>query len=415
MQWSLQQAGGLEKIEAWLGCPSAPQVFRFFGCAGTGKSTMAKHVGAIENAKARGYTQYCAFTGKAAVVMRKKGCMNARTIHGIIYSSHDKSVEELDKLTKALTDASPDKVAEITKSIETERASLSQPGFTLKPDALTVWEEDEDTGYRRPAHTISLFVVDECSMVDERLGSDLLSFGARVLVLGDPAQLPPVMAGAGYFTNATPDIELTEIHRQALGSPIIQMADTVRRGKSLGLGDYGQGCAVVLKTDLAPADWLAADQILVGKNDTRRAFNARIRTLKGFSGFLPQPGEKLVCLRNHHEKCLLNGSLWECVTSEDVNPTGETFALTVKSLDEDNRTVTTFAHKSYFLGTDLDLSFRRDADEFDFGYALTVHKSQGSQWNKVVLYDEWSHRNSKAQWQYTGITRAAEQIIVVRP
>ena len=58
-------------------------------------------------------------------------------------------------------------------------------------------------------------------MVDEDLGRDLLSFGKPVLVLGDPAQLPPVKGG-GFFTEAEPDVMLTEVHRQAADNPIIR-------------------------------------------------------------------------------------------------------------------------------------------------------------------------------------------------
>lgn len=413
MDWSPQQAAALRDAEAWLHSTGGSKVFRMFGYAGTGKSTLAQHIGEMEKER-RGFVQYAAFTGKAAVVMRKKGCVNAKTLHSIIYTSHDKSRQELERLTELLAQTSGPAVKKVNDQIAAEVENLKAPGFSLKPDALTIWSPPDENDERTAVDTISLFVIDECSMVDDRLGQDLVGFGARVLVLGDPAQLPPVAAGAGYFTNAKPDVLLTEIHRQALDSPIISMADTIRHGGALKLGDYGHGCAVVAANDLTAEDWMAADQILVGKNDTRKAFNRRVRALKGYEGFLPQPGEKLVCLRNNHEAGLLNGSLWEVVKSED-RPEGSTFLLKVKSLDDAGTLITTFAHKAHFLGIELDPYERRDADEFDFGYALTVHKSQGSQWDSVILYDEWQNRNSKAQWQYTGVTRAAERITVVRP
>ena len=70
-------------------------------------------------------------------------------------------------------------------------------------------------------------MIDECSMVDEELGRDLLSFGKPILVLGDPAQLPPVKGG-GFFTETAPDVMLTEIHRQAEGSAIIRASRAAR-------------------------------------------------------------------------------------------------------------------------------------------------------------------------------------------
>lgn len=418
MDWSRQQHVALARVQEWLTArdPDKP-IFRLFGYAGTGKSTLAKYIGEMESERKPGYAQFCAFTGKAAVVMRRKGCENAKTLHSILYTSHDKGKHELERLTDALTKATPEETLKLQEAIAAETKSLQQPGFTPKPkeSALTVWVEVEDEiegPIRIPKYSITMFVVDECSMVDERIGKDLLALGKPILVLGDPAQLPPV-GGGGYFTEAAPDILLTEIHRQAIGSPIIDMANQIRQGNTLNLGQFGGGCGVVTPNELGAADWLAADQILVGMNATRRAFNRRIRELKGLDEFLPMPGEKLVCLRNNHQEGLLNGGLWECIESTDL-PTTTLFKLRARSLDGD-REIETIAHKATFLGQVLDIYERNDANEFDFGYALTVHKSQGSQWDNVILMDEWKNRDSRKQWLYTGITRAAERITVVRP
>lgn len=57
---------------------------------------------------------------------------------------------------------------------------------------------------------------------------------------------------------------------------------------------------------------------------------------------------------------------------------------------------------------------RKPYDEFDYGYVLTVHKSQGSQWDDVVLFDEsFAFQDSRARWLYTGITRAAKKLSIV--
>lgn len=415
-EWSPQQAEALSRVRAWL-CEEArgtgPQVFKLFGYAGTGKSTLAKHVGAME-ADVGGLCQFAAFTGKAAVVLRRKGCDNARTIHSLIYSPHEKSREALrelmDKRTLAIrTFGTPEhaEVRVIDSEIEAEEERLSQPGFTLKQDALTLrFPDGQPTGER-----ITMFAIDECSMVDSKLGSDLLSYGVPVLVLGDPAQLPPV-GGGGFFTQGDPDVLLTEIHRQAADNPIISLATHVRNGRDLNPGTYGDS-RVVSKTELTSDDWLAADQILVGRNATRAAINARVRALRGYRGILPEPGEKLVCLRNNREAGLLNGSLWECIDAADADG-GTTFAMRVRSLDGDGSIVECFVHKAAFFGEKLDdWTDRMRANEFDFGYALTVHKSQGSQWDNVILYDEWKMRD-RQQWLYTGITRAAQKVTVVK-
>ena len=149
-----QQDEALKAVAGWLktkpGRRDVPQIFRLFGYAGTGKTTLARHVAQGVDGK----VLYAAFTGKAAQVMRNKGCAGASTIHSLIY-----------------------------KALESEE---EQPSFELWADA--------------PAAKAKLIIIDECSMVDADLGRDLMSFGVPLLVLGDPAQLPPV-SGGGFFTN----------------------------------------------------------------------------------------------------------------------------------------------------------------------------------------------------------------------
>src|SRR5690606_31775138 len=131
------------------------------------------------------------------------------------------------------------------------------------------------------------------------------SFGTPVLVLGDPAQLPPV-SGGGFFTSDEPDVMLTEVHRQAANNPIIQMSMLIRDGKALPEGSYG-GSRVIDSGDLEQEDILSADQVLVGRNNTRRRYNTRIRELLGREGIVPVAGDTLVCLRNARKRGLLNG------------------------------------------------------------------------------------------------------------
>src|SRR5208282_3758105 len=250
MDWSAQQEKALREVADWIAEPGGRQVFRLFGYAGTGKTTLARHIaGDVE-----GEVQFGAYTGKAALVLRSKGCGEARTIHSMIYRPKDLDSEE--------------------------------PSFVLNEDS--------------PASKASLIVIDECSMVDEELGRDLLSFGRKVLVLGDPAQLPPVKGG-GFFTEAEPDVMLTEVHRQAADNPIIRMSMAIREGGQIARGIYGES-RVVGRDGLEPSLVTGADQVLVGMNKTRRAYNKRLRELRGFSGDLPQSGEKLVCLRNNRKK-----------------------------------------------------------------------------------------------------------------
>ena len=145
-------------------------------------------------------------------------------------------------------------------------------------------------------------------MVDEELGRDLLSFGQPVLVLGDPAQLPPVKGG-GFFTEGEPDVMLTEVHRQAKDNPIIHLSMMVREGGRLETGSYGES-RIIRRREIDAAAVMAADQVLVGLNKTRRLYNTRLRELNGYRDPMPAAGEKLVCLRNDKTKGLLNGGTW---------------------------------------------------------------------------------------------------------
>src|ERR1041385_1798177 len=191
------QDAALNAVAAWLkarpGSRGTPQIFRLFGYAGTGKTTLARHLAEGVD----GDVAFGAFTGKAALVMRRKGCDDASTIHSMIYRARDSGEET--------------------------------PSFEL-------WDES-------PAAKASLIVIDECSMVDAELGRDLLSFGVPVLVLGDPAQLPPIQGG-GFFTEAEPDAMLTEVHRQAQADPIVRLSMDVREGRDLDIGRYGESCVV---------------------------------------------------------------------------------------------------------------------------------------------------------------------------
>src|SRR6201986_5674089 len=170
------QDSALKAVADWLkakpGRNGTPPVFRLFGYAGTGKTTLAQHIAEGVD----GEVKFAAFTGKAALVMRNKGCDGASTIHSLIYRARESGVE--------------------------------QPSFELWDDA--------------PSAKAKLIVIDECSMVDAEMGRDLLSFECPLLVLGDPAQLPPIQ-GAGFFTEDEQETMLTEVPRQGEGGPFVRM------------------------------------------------------------------------------------------------------------------------------------------------------------------------------------------------
>jgi exodeoxyribonuclease-5 len=251
-------------------------------------------------------------------------------------------------------------------------------------------------------------------MVDAEIGHDLLSFGTPILVLGDPAQLPPI-AGGGFFTDAEPDVMLTEVHRQAADDPIVRLSMIVREGGGLEYGTYRES-SVIRRSELEPDAVLAADQVLVGRNSTRRSYNMRIRELLDREGPVPVAGDTLVCLRNERKRGLLNGSLWRVEAVRKPRKGLLRYALSPDDHGTGKRR-TVSINPAFFDGTAEALPFaqRRRSDEFDFGYVLTVHKAQGSQWDAVVLFDEsFAFRENRARWLYTGITRAAARIVIVK-
>ena len=361
------QDSALNAVAGWLkqkpGRNGTPQVFRLFGYAGTGKTTLARHIAEGVD----GEVKFAAFTGKAALVMRNKGCDNASTIHSLIYRARESGVE--------------------------------QPSFELWDDA--------------PASKAKLIVIDECSMVDAELGRDLISFDCPVLVLGDPAQLPPIQGG-GFFTDQAPDAMLTEVHRQAQDDPIVRLSMEVRAGHALKPIKHDL-TEVVRRSDFDPARALETNQILVGRNATRRAYNARLRERRGLDGALPVAGDKLVCLRNNRRKGLFNGGLW-VVKKRGVRNSG---VLSLRLMPEDEvrlRALAVSVRPECFTGgiEQMEWPARKRYDEFDYGYVLTVHKAQGSQWGDVVLFDEsFAFPETRERWLYTGITRAVRRLTVV--
>ncbi len=361
MIWSPEQDDALKAVDQWRRKGEAP-IFRLFGYAGAGKTTLARHFAE----SAGGDVAFAAFTGKAAHVMRQKGCEGATTIHSLIYRPSAADEE-------------------------------GEPSFALRHDA--------------PASKADLIVIDECSMVDEELGRDLLSFGKPVLVLGDPAQLPPVKGG-GFFTEGEPDFMLTEIHRQAADNPIIRLSMAIREGGEFD--EQHEDCRVIARKDVSTDEILAADQVLVGANKTRKRYNDRLRELQNYTDTTPEAGEKLVCLRNNKKKGLLNGGVW--TVGRRMSPRGNRVRFSVVP-EEGGKPVTVSVPRGFFMDGPESVPWtqRKSADEFDFGYALTVHKAQGSQWDDVVLFDEsYMFREHANRWLYTGVTRAAKRLTLVR-
>ncbi|MBI5852954.1 MAG: AAA family ATPase [Planctomycetes bacterium] len=387
------QARAFEAILAWVRRPERP-VLTLGGYAGTGKSTL---VGALAAELANRNVAFCAPTGKAALVLREKliaagadpSGLRCSTIHRLIYHA------KLDQLTGRCL------------------------GFER------VRELDHD-----------LLVVDEASMVDADLLTDLRSFGVPILAVGDHGQLPPIGEGEGLM--ASPDLRLTEIHRQAEGNPIIRLSADVRAGAGPMDGverdprlrrervhDDADERALLRTLLHTPADaWSTA--ILCSTNRARVRRNELVREGLGLPGRLARD-DVVLCLRNAYfgEHLLANGArgVVEDVIDDDDEPWH--WRARIRHPDDaclvDGFVLREQIAREHTLDAYGALPFEpRSWDEvgllYDHGYALTVHKAQGSQFRRVVLFlerpgpmDDGSWR----RWLYTGITRAVDELVLV--
>jgi exodeoxyribonuclease-5 len=217
------QDAAVRKIAAWHRAhdPRSSRPFRLFGYAGTGKSTIVTRI--VDELGLTGSVAYAAFSGKAADVMRRKGCDGAQTIHSLIYKPQGESARQLALLLDSIGRDRSKWSSEAATIVRRLQHEVDNPEFVLR---------DDD-----PLDGVGLLVIDEVSMVDERTARDLLSLGAPTLVLGDPGQLPPPY-GAGYFMTGTPDVQLTRVHRAAEAHPITRMATAIRNSAD---GEPGYG------------------------------------------------------------------------------------------------------------------------------------------------------------------------------
>ena len=363
------------------------------GYAGTGKSTLVRFIIEALDVEQKKVC-YATFTGKAAQVLAKKGNKNAMTLHRLLYDS------------------------------------VPRPGggFTRIP---------------KKSLDYTIVVVDEVSMAPKSIMDKLFSHNVYVICLGDPFQLPPIEKDEDNHLLDHPHVFLDEIMRQATESPIIRLTMDIREKKPL---EYVENDKVrvypasALNTGML--DW--ADQVLVATNLQRHSMNDYMRQMKGF-GPEPEDGDKIICLRNYWDwgnltngDPLVNGSIgtlhnpkpghinvpFYAYDKGRINILGGEF---VSELGED------FGHinmdPKIMKGGESELEWRtkynlnklknRIGDvipkEFTYGYAITCHKAQGSEWDNVLVLEEKFPfaAEDHARWLYTAATRAAEKLVIV--
>ena len=366
------------------------------GYAGSGKSTLINFIIAALDVDPETEVCYVAYTGKAATVLKSKGCPNAITAHKLLYHA------------KQLPDG---------KYFYKKKTVLEQ--------------------------NYKVIVVDEISMLPKPMWDLLLTHKIYVLATGDPGQLPPIDKDADNHVLDNPHVFLDEIMRQAQDSEIIRLSMWVREGKPLATFPcQNQQVQIVEKNQVVLGMYEWADQILCATNATRNGINNEFRMLRGF-GEEPQIGDKIISLHNHWDDFSESGN-W-VLTNGSIGTLGDHHIYQQEFPKWISEVPIPYLYADMLLEDD-DMFFKVPIDyqalktgtpamngkqtylvnksktlpdapyDFAYAYAITTHKAQGSEWNKVLVIEEgfpFSPEEHK-RWLYTAITRAKDRLVVVK-
>ncbi len=384
---SVDQANALKAVGAWYRSKSSEYI-TLGGYAGTGKTTMIAYLRrALRDFDDSANVSFCAYTGKATRVL-------------------DERLREHKVLRKG------DSVSTIHSLIYTTEENDSSTPRWVRKDKL---ERD-------------LIIVDEASMVDKAIWDDLLSFGIPILAVGDHGQLPPV--GSPFNLMAEPAIRLERIFRQSEDSPIIDVSTMARQTGVIPIGEFGSG---VRKLDKATAEtgmsvqemlenWRPNLLVLCGYNATRVQLNRAIREMRDYTSPRPQAGDQVVCLRNNRTRHIYNGMIGTVIRATPVQDNeGVAWYDAEIALEGEDFTYFGYILAEQFGSRETVKEFHiapdgERGDLWDFGYALTVHKAQGSQSEKVLVFEERFTKASDEEWRrwlYTAVTRAEKELTIV--
>lgn len=384
-EMSQDQKTALDHILEWYRIDrNTMQYVTLGGYAGTGKTTMIAVIRRALHAIDPGIkVGFVSFTGKAARVLQSR-------------------IKEADVLYKQ-------------DSVGTIHSLIYTPIVNAKEEIIG-WKTKDEIDR-------DLIIIDEGSMVDATIWEHLKAYRVPMIVVGDHGQLPPIK---GNFTlMQSPNVRLEEIHRQAKKNPIIALSIEARQSGFISPGRYGKNVVKynpensetgeVMQEMLTNYDPEAL--ILCGYNKTRKKLNAYIRAALGFESPEPVVGDRVICLRNNHKAGIYNGMLGSIATIMKMNE--RAYSVNI-DIDGENEPYSGLISCEQF-NADSALNFTQDRskyhgiDLFDFGYALTVHKAQGSQAKRVILFEERFARMTDDEWRrwlYTAVTRAEEELYI---
>ena len=369
------------------------------GYAGTGKTYLISLLSKIfKKDDDRFKIAFVAFTGKASSSLKTnleiEDCYNDNsdycgTIHSLIYKPETR--------------------------YDAKQKRMVITGWTQKQSEEVVYD---------------LIIIDEASMISSKIWNDLRKYDIPIIAVGDHGQLPPIGDKFNLMNGSNLNYKLTQIQRQTSESGIISLSTFIRQNGYIPHGKYSKSVFKVnWNTELCQKvfnsiDFLNDDVICIcGFNNTRVHINNLIRKKLKYKKQIPYPSERVVCLKNNSTKGVFNGQLgtvsWmmpknkeKCEMTIMMDGMGEFYDGVVnlncfgkKDYSEMYEPVIVKKKKVYPSG-----------DFFDFGYCLSVHKSQGSEFNKVILFEEksqyWDDEYYK-RWLYTGVTRAKNSLMIV--
>lgn len=356
------------------------------GLAGSGKTYLTKKIIEALNLKDEEII-VGSFTGKAAFKLQEVGFSEAKTLHKLRYN---------------------------TRKVGSRFVHIKKP-------------KSEFDG-------IKLILIDEISMVPNNILKDFAELDIHILMLGDPGQLPPVGQDNGMLKK--PHIFLTEIVRQSEDNSIIRLAHDIRNGiKIKPFSD--NNIMMIPQEELDSSILLWADQVLCGTNATRSNFNHAIREGLGFTNPLPEVNDRIIIVKNNWEHInreglsLINGLTGIVTQAGEIDKSaeniGKTIGRTIKLGNlyfvpdfgegefylpkyDAHYLLTNGRNSSYIMN-----QFAKGPDKInyiDYGYCFTVHKSQGSEYDKVLGIDEPMRGTDYQKWLYTMVTRAKEKLII---
>jgi len=385
MNLSSDQKNVLDSLLSWYKDKNRSQFITLGGYAGTGKTTLISVLREkLHKEDKKLKVAFVSYTGKAARVLRY-------------------SLEERKSLQ------SQDTVGTIH--------SLMYSPIENKRGVIVGWE-------LRKEIFCDLIIVDEASMVDQNIWRDLLSYGKPVIAVGDHGQLPPIRGKFNLMEN--PQLKLEEIHRQAKGNPIIEVSIMARKQGFIPHGDYSRTVRKFTRTD-EDAREIVGDLlcnydentlVLCGYNNTRVKMNNYIRNSLEFEVPTPQPRDRVICLRNNQMEKIFNGMQGTILSIEKDDD--DWYFARIQMDGEEKTYKGPISVKQFNSLTPMNFTDKRpsimDGDLFDFGYALTVHKAQGSQSRRVILFEERFKQMDDEMWRrwlYTAVTRAQEELYIV--